>query len=134
MRHIRRMNEMAEWAHTKETFGVLAGTLMQSVVELWKAHLLTDSYAAHDALNTYYTEMPDYIDALVEDYISMYGKDGLEFINTIRCQEPVAYATALREMLLKYRGCFDDVPTMASGLDDILGEVNSLLYKLKNLS
>lgn len=128
------MNEMAEWAHTKETFGVLAGTLMQSVVELWKAHLLTNSYAAHEALNDYYTDMPEHIDSLVEDYISLYGKEGLEFINTIKCQEPVAYATALREMLLKYRDSFDDVPTISSKLDDILGELDALLYKLKNLS
>lgn len=128
------MNEMAEWAHTKETFGVLAGTLMQSVVELWKAHLLTNSYAAHEALNDYYTDMPEHIDSLVEDYISLYGKEGLEFINTIKYQEPVAYATALREMLLKYRDSFDDVPTISSKLDDILGELDALLYKLKNLS
>lgn len=128
------MNEMAEWAHTKETFGVLAGTLMQSVVELWKAHLLTNSYAAHEALNDYYTDMPEHIDSLVEDYISIYGKEGLEFINTIKCQEPVAYATALREMLLKYRDSFDDVSTISSKLDDILGELDALLYKLKNLS
>lgn len=128
------MNEMAEWAHTKETFGVLAGTLMQSVVELWKVHLLTNSYAAHEALNDYYTDMPEHIDSLVEDYISLYGKEGLEFINTIKCQEPVAYATALREMLLKYRDSFDDVPTISSKLDDILGELDTLLYKLKNLS
>ena len=134
MAHIKRLNEMAEWAHSKETFGVLAGTLMQSVVECWKVHLLTGSFANHDALAEYQASMMKDADSLIEDYISIYGKDGLEFINTLKCEEPIAYATALKEMALKYRAVFDGEPTIASKIDDVLGTIGTLLYKLKNLS
>ncbi len=129
-----RLYEMAAWAHSKETFGVLAGTLMESVVECWKAHLLTGSYAAHEALAEYQSDMMKLADGLIEAYISIYGKVGLNFINTLKCDEPMAYAASLKDITLKYRSVFSEDPTIESKIDDVLGAIDTLLYKLKNLS
>ena len=54
------------------------GTLLQSVTETHKKHLMTGKYSDHKALNEFYDEMPDLIDALIADF----NKPELEIIET----------------------------------------------------
>ena len=58
-------------ANTIEEF---FGTLQQSVVEEWRKHLKTSKYSKHMALDEFYTEMPEKVDKLIEDYQGINGK------------------------------------------------------------
>ena len=53
------------------TIEELFGTLQQSIVAEWRKHLKTSKYSKHMALDEFYTEMPELIDALIEDYNSL---------------------------------------------------------------
>lgn len=120
-----------------DTPGMLFGSLMQSVVEVWKFHLLTESYAVHDALNDYYNEAPKYIDAMVEHFISVKGKERLGEITDILSAETdvITYLGNVRTILVQYRNSmFTEDAVITKDIDDLLGLVDSTLYKVKNLA
>ena len=64
------------FANTPEEF---FGTLLQSVTEGHKAHLKTSKYSDHMALDEFYDEMTELVDALIEHYQGINGK--IEDIN-----------------------------------------------------
>lgn len=111
------------------------GTLMQSVVECWKAHLMTESYAQHMALNEYYTQMPEKIDALIELYQGVNGKLK-SFKNNILLdsyKNVIEYVDALHKFVHDRYDTFGKDSESQSALDDILTLIDSTLYKLKEL-
>ena len=58
------------------TIEQLFGTLQQSVVSTWRKHLRTAKYAKHIALNEFYEDMPEKVDALIEAWMGVNGKNG----------------------------------------------------------
>ena len=58
------------------TIEQLFGTLQQSVVSTWRKHLRTAKYAKHMALNDFYEDMPEKVDALIEAWMGVNGKNG----------------------------------------------------------
>lgn len=111
------------------------GTLLQSVTEAHKKHLMTGKYSDHKALNEFYDEMPELVDALIEHYQGENGKvDDLK--NTIEAEgkDAVAYL----EELLKFtkdgqKELFADNSGLSSDIDSIVGQIDSTLYQLKEL-
>lgn len=108
------------------------GTLQESITAAWRKHLQSDKNSEHEILNTFYEEMPDLVDALIEayqadhyvlkDYSNLLGED----------MTPVKYLTELKRITLEGRELMDS-PELESLCDDILTQIDSTLYKLKHL-
>ena len=66
------------------TIEQLFGTLQQSVVATWRKHLRTAKYAKHIALNEFYEEMPELVDALIEAWMGANGKKIKHYENILQ--------------------------------------------------
>lgn len=112
------------------------GTLQQSFVEIWKNHLQTGKYAAHKALNEYYDEIIEKVDKLIEDWMGIHGKVK-DLTNTIttKFDDPISYLEALKKFAKDGRKELipEDDTELWSDVDDILGTIDSTMYKLKEL-
>lgn len=114
----------------------LFGTLQQSVVEEWRKHLKTSKYSKHMALDEFYKEMPEMVDKLIEDYQGINGKVG-EYVNVFDAEDMDAleYLETLRDFVKAGREDFIEGETsLESDVDDILGFINSIIYKVRELS
>lgn len=118
------------------TIGEFFGTLQQSVVKTWREHLKTNKYNNHMALDEFYKDMPQKVDAFVESYMGKYGK-------------VKGYKNVMPEDMdaVKYLECLGDFvrcgskkfiskedTELLSCIDDILNQIDSTLYKLKELN
>lgn len=112
------------------------GTLQQSMVEAWKEHLKTDKYSAHIALNEFYDDIVDCVDGLIEHWMGEHGKLGdLKNLMTTEKIGAIEYLEQLRDFAIEGRDQFFKEDTgLCSDVDDILGCINSTLYKLKELT
>jgi hypothetical protein len=117
------------------TIEQLFGTLQQSIVDIWRAHLKTDKYSAHMAMDEYYKEMPELIDQLVENYMGRYGKvlSYESVLNPDTFTSPVEYLTALRDLVSETYETIS-ASELKSDLDAILSQIDSTVYKLKELT
>lgn len=111
------------------------GTLLQSVTEAHKKHLMTGKYSDHKALNEFYDEMPELVDALIEHYQGAHGKvDSLKDGLLSDDLDTVEYLKELKEMCEDAKEkFFDDDEALQSDVDDIIGQINSTLYQLREL-
>ena len=113
--------------------GEFCGTLMQSVVEMWKAHLMTDKYSDHMALDEYYKEMPEKVDSFIESFLSIDGKID-NYKNTLTFDDDaIEYLTELKSLVVDGRDKYASTTELESAIDDILSLIDSTLYKLKEL-
>lgn len=111
------------------------GTLLQSVTETHKKHLMTGKYSDHKALNEFYDEMPDLIDDLIEHYQGTHGKVE-DYKNTIEAEgkDAVKYLEELLEFTkVGQEELFKDDSDLSSDIDSIRGQIASTLYQLKEL-
>lgn len=112
------------------------GTLLQSVTEMHEAHLKTSKYSSHIALNEFYDEMPELVDSLIECYQGINGKveNYKNNFHSVDFRDEVEYLEVLRDFTKDGREKFlDDVSELESCADDILSQIDSTLYKLKEL-
>ena len=110
------------------------GTLQQSVIETWREHLKTSNYDVHVILNDFYEDMPEKVDALIEAWMAINGKVE-EYKNVFEPHdvEPKEYLNQLRKFIKDGRSLMGE-SELESLVDDILGLVDSTLYKLKELN
>lgn len=110
------------------------GTLQQSIVDMWRAHLETNKYSSHIALNDYYEDMPELVDQLIEDYMGLHGRvfDYSSLINARDFDSPIQYLTHLHNFITDNREMFTEAEIL-SDIDAILSLVDTTLYKLKEL-
>ena len=100
-------------------------------------HWTTRSYAEHQALGTFYEELPDLLDAFVEAF---QGKYGLLHDFVADYKVPGADATAYLEMLkvevetLRRAPGFPQDQELQNEVDNIANLINSTLYKLRFLA
>ena len=113
----------------------LFGTLLQSVTEAHKKHLMIGKYSEHKALNEFYDEMPDLVDDLIEHYQGARGKvDGFENLLNADDMDAIEYLEELKEMCEDAKETFfDDTDGLTSDIDNILGQIASTLYQLREL-
>ncbi len=110
------------------------GTLQQSMVESWKSHLKTSKYSEHIALDEYYSSIVDKVDSLIENYMGTHEKlEDYENLLTLDEYDSIEYFEQLRQIVIDGRELMDS-PELESGTDDILGLIDTTLYKLKNLT
>ena len=98
-----------------------------------KAHLETKSYAQHKALGSFYEDILDLTDGLVESYFGKYGIQKIE-IGQVKAQDVVTYFEDLANFIEQAHASVNKKDTWVQNqLDEVLATTFSLLYKLKNL-
>ena len=118
------------------TIEELFGTLQQAVVGTWRKHLRTAKYGKHVALNDFYEELHDLVDALIEGYMGATGKKIKGFDNIIQSKNmnTLAYLQELKKICKQGYDLLDENEELEGLLDDIVNLINSTLYKVKELS
>ena len=108
------------------------GTLLQAVVELHKAHLRAEKLNVHMALDVY-GSLQWRLDEIVEKYQGIHGKVK-EFKNVLELGEKSdeEYLNELREFVESGKEIIEE-KEIHSSIDEILGMIDSALYKLKEL-
>ena len=111
----------------------LLGTLQQAVVDSWKKHIETSKYSEHIALNELYDDLLDHVDDLIEAYMGVHGKvRGLKNILDDKYPDAISYLTALRKVAEDGKVLLDK-DELKSDLDTVLSDIDSALYKIKEL-
>ena len=118
------------------TIEQLFGTLQQSVVAGWRKHLRAAKYSKHEALDEFYKEMPEKVDALIEAWMGVNKKKITKFENILQSSNmnTLNYLNELKKVCKNGRDLLDDNDDLESLLDDIVNLINSTLYKVKELS
>lgn len=114
----------------------LFGTLQMSVVSGWRKHLRSAKYGKHVALQEFYEEMPDKVDALIEAWMGANGKKVGNFTNILTSSNmnTLSYLKELKKICKDGYDLLDDNEELESLLDDIVNLINSTLYKVKELA
>lgn len=118
------------------TIEQLFGTLQQSVVSTWRKHLRTAKYAKHMALDEFYKEMPDKVDALIEAWMGANGRKIKSYENVLQSSNmnTLKYLGELKKVCKQGYDLLDDNEELEGLLDDIVSLINSTLYKVKELN
>ena len=118
------------------TIEELFGTLQMSVVSGWRKHLRTAKYAKHEALDEFYKEMPEKVDALIEAWMGAHGKKIGSFQNILSSSNmnTLKYLGELKRVCKEGYALMGDNDELKSLLDDIVNLINSTLYKVKELA
>ena len=117
------------------TIEQLFGTLQQSVVSTWRKHLRTAKYAKHMALNDFYEDMPEKVDALIEAWMGVNGKKikGYENILQSANMNTLTYLKELKKITKQGYELMGGEKELEALLDDIVELIDSTLYKVKEL-
>jgi DNA-binding ferritin-like protein len=118
------------------TIEELFGTLQQSVVGAWRKHLRTSKYAKHMALDEFYTEMPEKVDALIEAWMGVNGRKPKQFDNLLKSKNmnTLDYLKSLKRVVKDGYELMNGENELEALLDDIAELIDSTLYKVKELS
>lgn len=119
-----------------KTIEELFGTLQQSVVAEWRKHLKADNNDVHVILDDFYKEMPEKVDKLIEDYMGHTKKKVGDYKNVLDADEydALAYLEELHTICDDGRALLDEVPELESDLDDVVGFIDTCMYKLRELT
>lgn len=114
----------------------LFGTLQQSVVSAWRKHLRTAKYAKHIALNDFYEDMPEKVDALIEAWMGVNGKKIKSYDNILQSKNmnTLTYLKELRKIVKQGYALMNGEAELEAKLDDIVELIDSTLYKVKELN
>ena len=108
--------------------------LLNSAIVTHIMHWQTESYAAHQALGEYYSEIPEAIDAVIEAY---QGKTGIILrrfpVETEVYEDmiPLVYMEYLSQKLTDNRALFGADPEIQNLVDAIADLIDSTMYKLR---
>lgn len=115
----------------------LVSYLLHSATQVHVFHLQTKSYAEHVALNTYYDEIVDLTDGLIESYQGQYdileGYENYELNDYESNAETVKYFKALMKTVQTLRKSVQDDSHLQNEIDNIVNLITSTLYKLRFL-
>ena len=114
----------------------LFGTLQQATVASWRKHLRTAKYAKHEALDEFYKELPEKVDALIEGYMGAHGKKITKFENILTSSNmnTLKYLQERKKVCKQGYDLLDENEELEGLLDDIVNLINSTLYKVKELA
>jgi hypothetical protein len=109
------------------------GVLLHSATATHFLHLQTASYASHKALGHYYENIVDLADKYAEAYQGHYGIIPLsDYPDGFKVQTNAAkYADGLLTFVKGIRGDLPKDTDLQNIIDEIVGEIASLSYKLE---
>ena len=117
-----------------ETLVELVMCLLHSATITHIMHWQTESYAAHQALGEYYSEIPELVDAVIEAY---QGKTGIILrkfpieMDDYEKMTPLAYMEYISEEITEGRALFGEDAEIQNLVDAIADLVDSTMYKLR---
>lgn len=111
----------------------LFGTLQGSITKEWRDHLKTSKYSKHIALDEFYKEMPEKVDALIEAYQA--SNDTIEDYENVLDNDMNAleYLKVLKKICKEGRELLGE-SELESLMDNILALIDSTIYKVQNLT
>jgi hypothetical protein len=119
-------------------FEQLASLLLTSGLQVHVFHLQTKSFAEHMALGTFYDEIVDLSDVLIEDFQGQYGilqkYESFIIKSYVDKNTTLAYFDNLKSNVQKLRTTVSEDSNLQNQIDNIITLINSTVYKIKNLS
>ena len=114
----------------------LFGTMQEAVTIIWKYHLKTRKFSVHIALNDFYHQMIHMVDDLIEQYQGLHGVIDDVCSNCVWADGTTEYEylNNLRAYIENNRGLAGTESEIQSTFDDILGLIDTTLYKINNLT
>jgi hypothetical protein len=118
----------------EETLTDLVMCLLHSATVTHIMHWQTESYAAHQALGEYYSEIPELVDQTIEAY---QGKTGIILrgfpieMESYEQMTPLAYLEYLSMELTEGRALFGTDSEIQNLVDAIADLIDSTMYKLR---
>ena len=118
-----------------EQYAQCISTLFASRTQAHIFHLQTTSFAVHSALNTFYDEIVDLADGLVESFQGRYGiVRGYTSPATFKEDDQVVnYFEALSKYVETARKGLPQDSYIQNEIDNVVGLIESTKYKLKFL-
>ncbi len=110
----------------------LIAELLQSAVEIHKAHFATKSFARHKAFDEYYSDIVGLTDRLTESYQGLIGIITIPKAK-IEMADPLQYLTSVNSYLHEVY-MFQSSGAIRAIIDEIEELILTTLYKLNNLS
>jgi hypothetical protein len=108
--------------------------LLHGVTNAHILHLQSKSYAEHKALGSYYDDLGDLVDSVVEQY---QGLKAMILNYPVEYRPPAESAIAELEYMLEYvrvyRSSMGDDSAIQNSIDEIVALMQSTLYKLRFL-
>ena len=126
--------KIGEQPEKKETLTDLVMCLLHSATITHIMHWQTESYAAHQALGMYYSDIPDLIDDLIEAYqgkTTIILRDFPIESESYEQMTPLAYMEYLSMELTEGRALFGTDPEIQNLVDAIADLIDSTMYKLR---
>jgi len=110
-------------------------TLLHSATIAHQLHLSSKSYSEHKALQKYYENIEDIVDALVESYQGKYGliESYPTNYHSANGKNALAYMESLQKFVGEARGSLPQDSELQNEIDNIVNLINSTVYKLKFL-
>jgi hypothetical protein len=109
-------------------------TLLDAVTTGHLLHLKSRSFSQHSALGTFYSELEELTDGLIEAYQGKYGVlDSYPDGPSIPTGQPIPFVTALSNYVRNTRGAVANDSEIQNEIDTIQKLIDSTLYKLTNL-
>ena len=113
--------------------GELLITLLNSATIGHVLHLQSRSYAEHKALNTFYSEMPDLVDSVIEAWQGRHG-ELVEYpdqmVEVSEHKDALEFVTFLKILLEEERYSLGEDSEIQNLVDSIAELIDSTLYKL----
>ncbi len=108
-------------------------TLLHSATNAHLMHFKTRSFSEHMALGTYYDEIVDLVDSLVESFQGKYGIVE-DYPNVYHSpKDPLKYFESLQRFVADARQDLPQDSELQNVIDEIADLINSTTYKLKFL-
>jgi hypothetical protein len=108
-------------------------TLLHSATNAHLMHFKTRSFSEHMALGTYYDEIVDLVDSLVESYQGKYGIVE-DYPNVYHSpKDPIKYFESLQRFVADARQDLPQDSELQNIVDEIADLINTTTYKLKFL-
>jgi hypothetical protein len=110
---------------------IVIGQLFQSRDIIHIAHLQTTSFSEHKALDSYYTDIIDLIDDIIESYFGTIGKRLNFKIPASEYMNAKTHLIYMKDYMMKHRGVFGMENThLQNSIDEVLSLITSTLYQL----
>lgn len=114
----------------------LFGTMQDAVTIIWKYHLKTKKFSIHLALNDLYHQLLHYVDDVIERYQGIHGTIDDVCTNCVCAggATEYEYMVNLKSYIENNRGLAGTESEIQSVFDDILGIIDTTIYKVNNLT
>lgn len=109
-------------------------SLLDAVTTGHLLHLQSRSYSQHQALGTFYEELNDLADGLIESYQGKYGiVTNYPMGPSLPNNDPISFITKLSDYVRTTRAAVASDSELQNDIDTIQSLIDSTLYKLTNL-